>query len=86
MVKIFLFLNELIFIALMTTIVSNNQYYTMASSLTLKKIPEDIYKYLLKQQGRIKVEKSKGVFGLEQTVYAIIRDCKRCEEKEDRAA
>lgn len=58
----------------------------MASTILLSKVPEDIYEYLLKQQAKIKIEKKKGVFGIEQTIYSIIRDCRKCDEDEKKTA
>lgn len=57
-----------------------------ATKMILNNVPGDIYDFLLKQQAKIKLEKKKGVFGLEKTIYSLLRDCKRCEEKEEKAA
>jgi hypothetical protein len=53
----------------------------MASSLTLRDIPPDVYKILITEQGLIKAEKGIGMFGLEQTIYSIVREWKRCREE-----
>jgi hypothetical protein len=50
-------------------------------SLRLLDVPEDIYCILIQEQAKIKLEKKKGMFGLEQTIYSIIREFKRCEKK-----
>jgi hypothetical protein len=49
--------------------------------LKLLNIPEDVYCILLQEQAKIKGAKKIGMFGMERTIYAIIREHKRCEEK-----
>lgn len=51
-------------------------------SLKLLNMPDDIYCILIQEQAKIKQRTKKGMFGLEQTVYAIIREHKRCEDAE----
>lgn len=48
--------------------------------LKLLNIPEDVWCILIQEQAKIKKEKKRAMFGLEQTVYAIIREQKRCEQ------
>jgi hypothetical protein len=48
--------------------------------LKLRNIPEDIYCILLQEQAKIKAVKKIGMFGMERTLYAIIREHRRCEE------
>jgi hypothetical protein len=52
-----------------------------ATSITLRGIPEDVYKIIIKEQGRIKHERAIGMFGIEQTIYSIVREWKRCREE-----
>lgn len=52
----------------------------MAKSITLRNIPPDVFKILLQEQGRVKSEKSLGQFGLEQTIYNIVRESERCKK------
>lgn len=59
-----------------------NLHQIMAKSFTLENIPEDVFEFLLDKQSEIKKEKKKGMFGLCQTVFAIVRDYKRCRESE----
>lgn len=47
--------------------------------LKLRKLPEDVYCILLQEQGKIKAARKIGMFSLENTVYSIIREHKRCE-------
>lgn len=50
----------------------------------LKQMPDDVYKIILTEQGKIKAEKRISQYSLEQTIYSIIREWKRCrEEKPD---
>jgi hypothetical protein len=49
--------------------------------MRLRNIPEDIYCILLQEQGKIKSARKVGMFSMEQTIYAIIREHKRCETK-----
>jgi hypothetical protein len=51
-------------------------------ALTLRRIPDDIFRILLTEQHREKLNKNKGQFGLEQTIYKIIRDYERCRKEE----
>lgn len=53
----------------------------MAKSLTLRTIPADVFKIVLQEQGRIKNQRGVGKFGIEQTLYSIIREWKRCREE-----
>lgn len=52
-------------------------------ALTLRRIPEDVFKILLCEQHREKLNKHKGQFGLEQTIYKIVRDYERCRKAEE---
>jgi hypothetical protein len=54
----------------------------MAKSITLRNIPCDIFQILLREQHKVKAHRSIGRFGIEQTVYKIIRDYERCKEPE----
>lgn len=53
----------------------------MAKSLTLRNIPPDIFRLLLKEQSQHKEAKSIGRFGLEQTIYKILREFERCRKE-----
>lgn len=52
-------------------------------ALTLRRIPADIFQILLIEQHKEKVNKHKGQFGLEQTIYKIIREYERCKKNEE---
>jgi hypothetical protein len=54
----------------------------MAKSITLRSIPADIFQILLREQHKVKSHRGIGRFGIEQTVYKIIRDNERCKESE----
>lgn len=54
----------------------------MAKSITLRNIPTDIFQILLREQHKVKAHRSIGRFGIEQTVYKVIRDFERCKESE----
>ncbi len=49
--------------------------------MTLKVIPEDVLKYILKIQYVIKTDKKIGQFSMESTVYKIIRDHEKAHGK-----
>lgn len=51
-------------------------------ALTLRCIPPDIFQILLIEQHKEKSAKQKGQFGLEQTIYKIIREFERCKKQE----
>lgn len=51
--------------------------------MLLRSIPEDVFKILLKEQHKEKSEKNKGMFGIEQTIYKIVRDYERCKKQEE---
>lgn len=51
--------------------------------MILRKVPEDVFKILIIEQHKEKVDKKKGMFGLEQTIYKIIRDYERCRKMEE---
>lgn len=57
----------------------------MAKSFTLRNIPPDVFQILLIEQNKARM-KSKGVYGLNQVVYQIIRDYERCRKAEERDA
>lgn len=46
--------------------------------LTLRRIPDDVFKILLIEQNKEKILKGKGQFGIEQTIYKIVREYARC--------
>lgn len=54
----------------------------MSKSFTLRNIPEDVFKILLVEQNKERL-KNKGVFGLNQVVYKIIREYERCKKAEE---
>jgi hypothetical protein len=54
----------------------------MAKAFTLRNIPEDVFKILLKEQHKMKQARAIGRYGLGQTVYKIVRDYERCRDSE----
>lgn len=52
-------------------------------SFTLRRIPPDIFQILLIEQHKEKLNKNKGQFGFEQTIYKIIREFERCRKQEE---
>lgn len=52
-------------------------------ALTLRRIPQDIFQILLTEQHKEKLHRNKGQFGLEQTIYKIIREFERCRKNEE---
>lgn len=53
----------------------------MTSAFTLKNIPPEVLKYILKMQGEIKQTRGIGQFSMESTVYKIINEHKELKEK-----
>lgn len=51
------------------------------AAFTLKNIPKDVLKYILKMQGEIKQTRGIGQFSMESTVYKIINEHKELTEK-----
>lgn len=54
----------------------------MAKSLTLRTIPKDIFQILLREQHKVKANRGIGRFGIEQTIYKVIREFDRCKDSE----
>jgi hypothetical protein len=52
----------------------------MAKTMFLKNIPEDVMCILKQEQKQIKAQKEVKVYGLELTLYYIIRQSKRCND------
>lgn len=48
----------------------------MATTITLKNIPADIYSFIQTEQAKIKIEKKQCIFSLESTIYKLLKDCK----------
>lgn len=51
------------------------------AAFTLKNIPENVLKYILKMQGEIKQTRGTAQFSMESTVYKIINEHKELTEK-----
>jgi hypothetical protein len=51
--------------------------------MILRNIPDDVFKILLTEQHKEKILKNRGQFGLEQTIYKIVRDYERCRKAEE---
>jgi hypothetical protein len=60
--------------------------YTNMSDLTLKAIPEDVRKIVLKQQLKEKEDRGINQFSMSTTIYKIIREWEKCynSQKEKR--
>lgn len=52
----------------------------MAKSLTLRKIPPDVFQILLQEQHEAKSNRNIGRFGIEQTIYKVVREFERCKK------
>lgn len=50
-------------------------------SIKLKYVPKDVLKIILDQQAKEKFNRSTRQFSCESTVYKIIREFKRCQDK-----
>lgn len=53
----------------------------MAKSLTLRNIPPDVFLILLKEQHEAKTNRNIGRFGIEQTIYKVLREFERCKKE-----
>jgi hypothetical protein len=53
----------------------------MAKSLTLRNIPPDVFLILLKEQHEAKANRNIGRFGIEQTIYKVLREFERCKKE-----
>jgi hypothetical protein len=51
------------------------------ATITLKSIPEDLVKFILKKQFDMKVDRGINQLSLEKAIYKIIREQKELEEK-----
>ena len=47
----------------------------------LKKIPSDIYKFILDEQLQMKKERGTNKLSFETVIYKMLRDYKRCREE-----
>lgn len=52
----------------------------MAKSITLRNIPPDVFQILLKEQHETKANRNIGRFGIEQTIYKVVRELERCKK------
>jgi hypothetical protein len=43
-------------------------------SLTLKQVPDDLYKEILAEQEKIKIKKDVRVYSIDQTVYHMLKE------------
>lgn len=50
--------------------------------MTLRNIPDDVFQILLTEQKEEKEKRRIGMYGIEQTIYKIIRDYERCKREE----
>jgi len=51
------------------------------AELLLREFPEDVRKYLLKIQGKIKADKGICQYSLSQTVYKVVREHQQLKTK-----
>lgn len=51
------------------------------TSCRLKRVPQDVFKIVLEQQTKEKVNRGTKQFSFEATVYKIIREFKRCQDQ-----
>lgn len=51
-----------------------------AITYSFRNIPQEVYKIILREQNRIKLNKGVSQFSLEQTIYTIIRDWDKIKE------
>lgn len=54
--------------------------------ISLKTIPEDVYAFIVKTQGEIKVAKKSCKFSLESTVIKLLKEIKEVRERKKAAA
>lgn len=47
----------------------------------LKNIPPDIYKFVLQEQNKMKVERNTNTFSFESAIYKLLRELRRCREE-----
>lgn len=47
-------------------------------ALTLEKIPKDVFDIIIRKQADIKIKKGCRQFGVENTIYHIVREWHRC--------
>lgn len=57
----------------------------MATKIMLHNVPEDIYCILTEEQEKLKKQKGVKIYGIEQTLYTILREFKRCEKMKKNA-
>jgi plasmid stability protein len=50
------------------------------AALTLKNIPEDLLKHILKVQADTKIHKAKAQYSMESAIYKILREHKELRE------
>lgn len=47
---------------------------------SFRNMPQEIYKIVLREQGRLKANRGTSQFGIDQTIYSIIREWEKCKE------
>lgn len=52
------------------------------AAITLRDVPDDVFKIILEEQAKEKQSKGIGQWSLEKTIYKMIKECARCREKE----
>lgn len=52
----------------------------LLSGINLKEVPKDVMTILVDEQAELKKTKDTRQFGLDKTIYKIVREWKRCQE------
>lgn len=52
----------------------------MPSTILLRNIPEDVYKEIIKEQSRIKLDMGRSL-SLDRTIVKMLKDYKKCKEQ-----
>lgn len=55
-------------------LVSNNKENVKMAGYTLKKIPQDIYKFILSEQNKLKQQRGTNSFSYETALYSLLRE------------
>lgn len=53
------------------------------AAITLRDIPEDVFKIILDEQAKEKQSRGIGQWSLEKTVYKLIKECAKCRKPVD---
>lgn len=62
---------------------SSKKTRTFPCTFSMRSMPEDVYRAVVRQQNYIKMQKGLSQYPMEQAIYHIIRDWQKCRGGKD---